>query len=62
VLPPERDYTQRVYHKVASYMAARGMDTSLPKAGCARCQACSGLQGIQTLLQIERRPTVSHVV
>jgi len=63
LLPPERDYTQRIYHKVASYMAVRGMDTSVPKAGCARCQACSGLQGMQNLLQIERRPAqVSHVV
>ncbi|HYJ69811.1 MAG TPA: MSMEG_0568 family radical SAM protein [Nocardioidaceae bacterium] len=63
LLPPERDYTQRIYHKVASYMAVRGMDTSVPKAGCARCQACSGLQGMQNLLQIDRRPAqVSHVV
>jgi radical SAM protein (TIGR04043 family) len=62
-LPPQRDYTERIYRKVASYLAARGMDTSVPKAGCARCQACSGLQGMQALLQIERRPAaVSHVV
>ena len=63
VLPPDRDYTQGVYRKVASYMAARGMDSSVPKAGCARCQACSGLQGEQMLLQIGRRPEqVPHVV
>ncbi|HEU0288185.1 MAG TPA: MSMEG_0568 family radical SAM protein [Nocardioidaceae bacterium] len=64
VLPPETDYTQRIYQKVASYMTARGMDTSVPKAGCARCQACSGLQGMQTLLQIQPRPPVQvpHVV
>jgi radical SAM protein (TIGR04043 family) len=62
-LPPDRDYTQHIYRKVASYMAARGMDTSVPKAGCARCQACSGLQGEQALLQIGPRPAqVSHVV
>jgi radical SAM protein (TIGR04043 family) len=58
VLPPDRDYTQRIYRKVASYMAARGMDTSVPKAGCARCQACSGLQGEQALLQIGPRPAL----
>jgi radical SAM protein (TIGR04043 family) len=62
-LPPERDYTERVYRQVASYLAARGMDTSVPKAGCARCQACSGLQGVQTLLQIGPRPAeLPHVV
>jgi hypothetical protein len=37
------------------------MDASVPKAGCARCQACSGLQGVQALLQIAPRP-VSHAV
>jgi radical SAM protein (TIGR04043 family) len=62
-LPPERDYTERVYRKVASYMAARGMDGSGSKAGCARCQACSGLKGVQALLQIGPRPAeLPHVV
>jgi radical SAM protein (TIGR04043 family) len=62
VVPPDRAYTERIYREVGAYMAARGMDTSLPKAGCARCQACSGLKGVQPLLQIGRGPVrMSHV-
>lgn len=62
VKPPDREYTERIYRRVAAYMAERGMDSSLPKAGCARCQACSGLQSVQPLLQIGRRPPeFSHV-
>jgi radical SAM protein (TIGR04043 family) len=62
VKPPDRAYTERIYRRVAGYMTARGMDSSVPKAGCARCQACSGLQSVQTLLQIAPRPPqISHV-
>jgi radical SAM protein (TIGR04043 family) len=64
VLPPDPTYTDRVYRSVAGYMALRGMDSSVPKAGCARCQACSGLSSVESalragsspLLQIGRRP------
>ncbi|HEV7193846.1 MAG TPA: MSMEG_0568 family radical SAM protein [Jatrophihabitantaceae bacterium] len=56
VVPPEREYTERIYRKVAAYMTARGMDTSTPKAGCARCQACSALSSVQSALQIGARP------
>ncbi len=63
VLPPERAYTESIYRKVASYMSERGMDASVPKAGCARCQACSGLQSVQALLQIGPRPVqIPHAV
>lgn len=58
VLPPSREYTERIYHQVAGYMNERGMDTSQPKAGCARCQACSGLKGVQSALQIGARPVL----
>ena len=62
VMPPDRAYTEGIYRRVGAYMAERGMDASIPKAGCARCQACSGLQGVQPLLQIGRGPTrMSHV-
>jgi radical SAM protein (TIGR04043 family) len=62
VKPPDRAYTERIYRRVAGYMTARGMNSSVPKAGCARCQACSGLQSVQTLLQIAPRPPqISHV-
>jgi hypothetical protein len=64
VLPPDAAYTERMYRAVASYMALRGMHSSTPKAGCARCQACSGLGSVESalrvssspLLQIGRRP------
>jgi radical SAM protein (TIGR04043 family) len=69
VLPPDREYTERIYRKVAGYMAASGMGSSVAKAGCARCQACSGLQGVHSTLQIGARPgqlsmpmQVSHTV
>jgi radical SAM protein (TIGR04043 family) len=62
VMPPDRAYTERIYRQVGGYMLERGMDASLPKAGCARCQACSGLQSVQPLLQIGPRPVpISHV-
>jgi radical SAM protein (TIGR04043 family) len=64
VRPPDAAYTERIYRSVAGYMALRGMDSSVPKAGCARCQACSGLSSVESalragaspLLQIGRRP------
>jgi len=63
-LPPDAAYTERMYRAVAGYMALRGMDSGVPKAGCARCQACSGLSSVESalraasspLLQIGRRP------
>jgi radical SAM protein (TIGR04043 family) len=56
VVPPGQEYTERIYRKVAAYMNARGMNTSTPKAGCARCQACSALGSVQTALKISARP------
>ncbi|HEY5878902.1 MAG TPA: MSMEG_0568 family radical SAM protein [Nakamurella sp.] len=55
VLPPGREYTEGIYRRVAAYMAERGMHTGVPKAGCARCQACSGLKGVQGALQTVAR-------
>jgi hypothetical protein len=33
------------------------MDSSMPLAGCARCQACSGLRTLEPVLQITSRPS-----
>lgn len=55
VLPPGREYTERIYRKVAAYMSERGMDTSIAKAGCARCQACSGLKSVSSAMQVGSR-------
>ena len=60
VLPPGREYTERIYRQVARYMSERGLDLIAPKAGCARCQACSGLNGVQRTLQIGRRPSADE--
>lgn len=56
VLPPSPLYTERIYRKVAGYMALRGMDSSIPKAGCARCQACSGLSSMESALKVGSTP------
>ena len=63
VVPPSREYTEGIYRRVAAYMSERGMATDVAKAGCARCQACSGLQSVEALLQIGPRPVqISHAV
>ena len=59
VLPPDPQYTQRIYRKVASYMLDRGVSSASARAGCARCQACSGLSSVQRVLQVGRRPDLA---
>jgi radical SAM protein (TIGR04043 family) len=54
VLPPDGAYTNRIYRRVLSYLNERKLRPST--AGCARCQACSGLRG-EPVLQIGRRPS-----
>jgi radical SAM protein (TIGR04043 family) len=41
--PPPRAAVEAVYRRVVPYLAARGMSAAGVTAGCARCQACSGL-------------------
>jgi len=63
VVPPSREYAESIYHRVAAYMRERGMSSDVAKAGCARCQACSGLQSVEALLQIGPPPVqISHAV
>ncbi len=63
LVPPTAEYTERVYRKVAGYLQERGIGADTAVAGCARCQACSGINGLQhelsagkPLLQIGSRP------
>lgn len=63
VAPPTAAYTERIYRKVAGYLTDRGIGADTAVAGCARCQACSGINGLQhdlsrgkPLLQIGSRP------
>lgn len=53
---PPAEYTERIYHQVAGYLAQRGLGAHTAVAGCARCQACSALNTMQPLLQIGRGP------
>lgn len=68
---PSREYTEPIYRKVAGFLADRGLGADTAVAGCARCQACSSLNLVQTaeraapcaptgggapLLQIGKRP------
>ncbi len=54
VLPPGKAYTDRIYRRVLHHMAERGLPAST--AGCARCQACSGMRPLEPVLQIGMRP------
>jgi radical SAM protein (TIGR04043 family) len=41
--PPPREAVEAVYRRVVPHLAARGLSAAGVAAGCARCQACSGL-------------------
>lgn len=47
VLPPDAAYTDRIYRRVLSYLTLRGMNSGTARAGCARCQACSGMRTLE---------------
>ncbi len=43
LLPPPPDYVESMYRQVVPYLKQSGFDSSSVKAGCARCNACSGM-------------------
>jgi len=43
LLPPSKEAVEAVYRQIVPYLARKGMSASGVAAGCARCQACSGL-------------------
>jgi radical SAM protein (TIGR04043 family) len=43
LLPPPREAVEAVYRQVVPYLAKKGMSSAGVTAGCARCQACSGM-------------------
>lgn len=43
LLPPPKEAVEAVYRQVVPYLAAKGMSAAGVAAGCARCQACSGM-------------------
>jgi radical SAM protein (TIGR04043 family) len=51
--PPAADYVASVYRSVSAMLAASGLDHVEATAGCARCQACSGLTAWERLFKRE---------
>ncbi|HEY8200500.1 MAG TPA: MSMEG_0568 family radical SAM protein [Actinomycetota bacterium] len=46
-LPPAADEVESVYREVAPYLSSHNLRSSDVKAGCARCQACSGMAAFE---------------
>jgi radical SAM protein (TIGR04043 family) len=51
---PDPDYVGEVYRSVSAMLTEHGMDHLDARAGCARCQACSGLSAWERLFRKER--------
>lgn len=43
LLPPPKEAVEAVYRQIVPHLARKGMSSAGVAAGCARCQACSGL-------------------
>jgi radical SAM protein (TIGR04043 family) len=50
---PPPDYVASVYRAVSSMLASAGLDHAAAAAGCARCQACSGLSAWERVFKRE---------
>ncbi len=50
---PDPDYVASIYSSVSAMLAEAGLDHLEAAAGCARCQACSGLSAWERLLSRE---------
>jgi hypothetical protein len=51
---PDPDYVGRIYAEVSAMIADAGLNHLDAKAGCARCQACSGLSAWERVAARER--------
>jgi radical SAM protein (TIGR04043 family) len=51
--PPAAEYVASVYRSVSAMLAQSGLDHVAANAGCARCQACSGLSAWERVLKRE---------
>jgi radical SAM protein (TIGR04043 family) len=58
VRPPARNYVESIYRQVVPHMLRRGMTAAGVHAGCARCQACSGM----AVLERAAAPAASSAV
>ncbi len=52
---PDPDYVASVYRSVSAMLSEHGLDHLEAAAGCARCQACSGLSAGERLFAKEER-------
>ena len=43
LVAPSPEYCETIYRRVVPYLSARGLGAHAVAAGCARCQACSGM-------------------
>jgi len=59
---PDPDYVARIYGEVAAMLADAGFDHLEAKAGCARCQACSGLSAWERVLARQNGTEVHELV
>jgi radical SAM protein (TIGR04043 family) len=51
--PPRAEYVAAVYRTVSAMLAESDLDHAAAKAGCARCQACSGLSAWERVFKRE---------
>ena len=51
---PDPEYVGQIYREVSAMIADAGLDHLDAKAGCARCQACSGLSAWERVAKRER--------
>ena len=51
--PPSAEYVASVYRSVSAMLAQSGLDHAEATAGCARCQACSGLSAWERVFKRE---------
>jgi radical SAM protein (TIGR04043 family) len=51
--PPDPDYVASVYRSVSAMLAEHALDHATAAAGCARCQACSGLSAWERIFAKE---------
>ena len=54
--PPNAEYVEKIYRQVVPYLRSRGILATGVAAGCARCQACSGLGQFERALQGDATP------
>ena len=68
LLPPPADYVDTMYRQVVPYLISRGLTATATGAGCARCQACSGMGRLEHELRhaaggpLEGRPLLPLTV